>query len=200
MRLVLATSNLHKLKEIQALLPETIQLISLADIHFNSDIEETEFTLEGNALLKARHIWQYCQTNGITFMDGIIADDSGLEVEALHGAPGVFSARYAGEPKSDEANNQKLLKELHINPNRKAQFRTVLAFVSATQTFWVNGIINGRIAHHPAGQNGFGYDPLFIPEGKTETFAQLSATEKNAISHRALAVNALLEQLLHITT
>lgn len=195
MQIVLATSNGHKLKEIQALLPKTIQLLSLSDIHFTSDIEETELTLEGNALLKARHIWTYCQSNGNTSVDGVIADDSGLEVEALNGAPGVFSARYAGEPKNDDANNHKLLQVLEGNPNRKAQFRTVLAFVSAKTTFWVNGIINGHITSSPKGTNGFGYDPLFIPDGYQETFAQLTANEKNSISHRALAVTALLEKI-----
>lgn len=195
MRLVLATSNPHKLEEFQNLLPPTYQLLSLSAIHFTHDIEETETTFEGNALLKANTIWRYLQQHPHYNVHAVIADDSGLEVEALHGAPGVYSARYAGEPKNDAANNLKLLQALTNVHHREAQFRTVLALVTPIQTNCVSGIVKGSMAHQAAGKNGFGYDPLFIPDGYHLTFAQLTPSEKNKCSHRALAVKALLELL-----
>ncbi len=199
MRLVLATSNPHKLEEIQHLLPPRYQLLSLSAINFTHDIEETETTFEGNALLKANTIWNYLQQHPNYAVDAVIADDSGLEVEALNGAPGVYSARYAGEPKNDAANNLKLLQALTNIHHREAQFRTVLAIVTSTQSNCVSGILKGSIAYQAVGKNGFGYDPLFIPQGYHVTFAQLTASEKNKCSHRALAVKSLLELLAHYT-
>ncbi len=188
MKLVFATHNQHKLKEIQALLPKNIQLLSLTDINCEEDIPETAPTIEGNAILKAKYVAE-------RYGYDVFADDTGLEVDALNGAPGVFSARYAGQQKSDTDNLALLLSNMKGVQNRKAQFRTVIALSldGALHTF--EGIVRGSITEAPIGENGFGYDPAFLPEGYTQTFAQISADEKNRISHRGKAFEQLLRFL-----
>lgn len=185
MTLVFATHNAHKLKEIQALLPTTIELLSLTDINCNEDIPETATTIEGNALLKAQYIKE-------KYGYDVFADDTGLEVVALNGAPGVYSARYAGAQKNDADNVALLLQQMEGNPERKAQFRTVIALCLGKETYTFEGIAKGSICQVPIGNNGFGYDPIFVPEGYTQTFAQLSQEEKNNISHRGRAFEKLL--------
>ena len=185
MTLVFATHNAHKLKEIQALLPTTIKLLSLTDINCNEDIPETATTIEGNALLKAQYIKE-------KYGYDVFADDTGLEVVALNGAPGVYSARYAGAQKNDADNVALLLQQMERNPERKAQFRTVIALCLGKETYTSEGIAKGSICQVPIGTNGFGYDPIFVPEGYTQTFAQLSQEEKNNISHRGRAFEKLL--------
>ena len=184
-QLVFATANPHKLEEVQAMLPSDIQLISLADIGFSGDIPETETTIEGNALQKARHIYDL-------YNMPCFADDSGLETEALNGAPGVYSARYAGVEGAQEerahANMNKLLNELAGKANRKARFRTVIAYIDAdNNSHLFEGIVNGLIIEKAVGKEGFGYDPIFVPDGYDVTFAQMPLSEKNLISHRAKA-------------
>lgn len=188
MQLIFATHNKNKIKEVKSLIPKTIDLLSLDDINLLTEIEETASTLEGNALLKAKTIYEQTGTN-------CFADDSGLLVEALNGAPGVYSARYAGEQKNDEDNIQKLLQNLNNEPNRKAHFKTVMALIIDGKDFLFEGIIHGKIITEKIGTNGFGYDPIFIPDGYTETFAQLNSETKNAISHRGIALQKLLEFL-----
>ena len=185
MTLVFATHNAHKLKEIQALLPTTIKLLSLTDINCNEDIPETATTIEGNALLKAQYINE-------KYGYDVFADDTGLEVVALNGAPGVYSARYAGAQKNDADNVALLLQQMEGNPERKAQFRTVIALCLGKETYTFEGIAKGSICQVPIGNKGFGYDPIFVPEGYPQTFAQLSQEEKNSISHRGRAFEKLL--------
>ena len=191
MKLVFATHNLHKLKEIEALLPEGIELLSLSDIECYEDIAETANTIEGNALIKAKYIKERYQYN-------VFADDTGLEVLALNNAPGVFSARYAGAEKSDKANIELLLKNMEGKEERKARFKTVIALCLDSKIHTFEGIVEGTISTCPVGQNGFGYDPIFIPEGYKETFAELSAEEKNRISHRGKAFEKLLYAALAV--
>ena len=184
-KLVFATANRHKLEEIREMLPESIKIISLSDIDFTGDIPETENTLEGNALLKVRYIRE-------RYNVPCFADDTGLETEALNGAPGVYSARYSGVDGSQEqrakANMNKLLHELSGKTNRKARFRTVIAYIDAeNQEHLFEGIVNGAIIETPAGYEGFGYDPIFMPDGYDITYAQMPLSEKNRISHRAKA-------------
>lgn len=196
MNLLFASANQNKIKEVQALMPATIKLFGLKDIDFKEDIAETASTIEGNAKLKAEFIFNYLKVNPPAIhMDAVFADDSGLEVDALNGAPGVYSARYAGEPKNDEANNKKLLSELKNITKRNAQFKTVIAFVNETETQLFEGIIRGTIAYEPRGTDGFGYDPLFIPQTYRSTFAEISFETKNSISHRGIAVRKLVEFL-----
>jgi XTP/dITP diphosphohydrolase len=196
MNLLFASNNQNKIKEVQALTPTHIKLFGLKDIDFTEDIAETEATIEGNAKLKAEFIFNYLKANPPSIqIDAVFADDSGLEVDALNGAPGVYSARYAGEPKNDEANNKKLLLELKNITKRNAQFKTVIAFVNATETQLFEGIIRGTIAYEPRGKDGFGYDPLFIPQTYRSTFAEISFETKNSISHRGIAVRKLVEFL-----
>lgn len=196
MNLLFASSNKNKIKEIQALLPTHITLLGLSDINFTQEIAETATTIEGNAHLKAEFIWNYLkQQPSSQTIDAVFADDSGLEVDALNGAPGVYSARYAGEPKNDEANNKKLLSELKTQTKRNAQFKTVIAFINKNTSKQFEGIIKGTIVYEPRGNNGFGYDPLFIPQGLRSTFAELDLETKNSISHRALAVKKLIVHL-----
>ena len=182
--LVFATNNTHKLSEVKSIVSGGIQIVGLADIHCEEDIPETADTLEGNALLKARYINEKYGYN-------CFADDTGLEVEALDGAPGVYSARYAGPEHNSGDNIRKLLHELAGQTNRKARFRTVIALIQSNKEYLFEGVVNGHITESPRGANGFGYDPVFIPDGYTETFAELSETTKNAISHRARAVHRL---------
>lgn len=189
-RIVFATNNVHKLQEIRAMIPEGIKLLSLADIGCHADIPETADTLEGNALIKARYVAEHYG------MD-CFADDTGLEVETLGGAPGVHTARYAGEAHDTEANIDKLLAELADKDNRKARFRTAIAFIVQQEEHLFEGILEGEIAPVRRGTDGFGYDPVFIPEGTGKTFAELGSDIKNRISHRALAVNQLIEYIHH---
>lgn len=196
MNLLFASSNQNKIKEVQAMMPAGIQLYGLKDIAFTDDIAETEKTIEGNAKLKAEFIFNYLKNKPANIhIDAVFADDSGLEVDALNGAPGVYSARYAGEPKNDANNNNKLLTNLKDITKRNAQFKTVIAFTVHNKTELFEGIIRGTIAHEPRGKEGFGYDPLFIPQGYRSTFAELDFETKNLISHRALAVKKLVEFL-----
>ncbi|WP_396143035.1 non-canonical purine NTP diphosphatase [Flavobacterium sp.] len=185
MQLVFASNNKNKIKEIQALVSDTIQIISLEDIGCIEDIPETAETIEGNAILKANYI-----TSNYGY--DCFADDTGLEVDALNGAPGVYSARYAGEQKDANDNMDKLLLELKDKSNRKANFKTVICLnLNGTQQLFT-GIINGKIIDEKIGTNGFGYDPIFIAEGHQKTFAQLTLEEKAHISHRGIAVAQLI--------
>jgi len=188
MKLVFATHNQHKLQEIKMLLPKSIELVSLADINCTEEIEETAQTLKENSLLKAKYIYEKYKLN-------CFSDDSGLEVEALNGAPGVYSARYAGLQKNEDDNNQKILTELKNKTNRKACFKTVITLIQDGVEHFFEGVIEGEIVHEKQGTQGFCYDPLFKPAGFDITFAQMSAQEKNRISHRALAVNKLVNFL-----
>ena len=183
-KLVVATNNAHKLEEISAILGNEMELLSLKDIHCNADIPETADTLEGNARQKAMYIHENYGMN-------CFADDTGLEVEALNGAPGVFSARYAGDGHDSEANMQKLLKELEGKENRKAQFRTAICLIMEGKEYLFEGIVKGHIIEEKRGGAGFGYDPIFVPEGYDQTFAELGNDVKNTISHRARAVEKL---------
>jgi XTP/dITP diphosphohydrolase len=191
MKLVFASNNAHKLAEVRHILTH-IEVVSLRDIGFLQEIDETGQTLEENSRLKAMTIWQWLiDKNLTTEYNGVFADDTGLEIEALGGAPGVYSARWAGEPSNDANNRAKALQLLSNNSNRTAQFRTVITLLSHEQDLQVEGIVKGQIATAESGNQGFGYDSLFIPEGHDCTFAMLSAEEKNAISHRARALHAL---------
>lgn len=187
-KFVFATNNAHKLEEVKALLGDKIELLSMKDIKCSADIPETETTLEGNALLKARYIYENYHIN-------CFADDTGLEVEALNGAPGVYSARYAGEEHNSEANMKKLLHKLEGVENRKAQFRTIFALIIEGKEHLFEGIVKGEIIKQRKGNAGFGYDPIFVPEGYTQTFAEMGSEEKNKISHRAKAVGKLCKFL-----
>lgn len=183
-KFVFATNNAHKLEEVTTILGDKIELLSMKDIHCHADIPETADTLEGNALLKARYIFE-------NYNMDCFADDTGLEVEALNGAPGVYSARYAGDAHNSEANMRKLLQDMEGIENRKAQFRTVFALIINGKEHLFEGIVKGEITKHRCGSSGFGYDPVFIPEGYTQTYAEMGNTLKNKISHRALATNKL---------
>ena len=187
-KLVFATNNLHKLEEVSAILGNQIELLSLNDINCHTDIPETADTLEENALLKSRFIYENYGMN-------CFADDTGLEVEALEGAPGGYSARYAGDGHNSEANMIKLLDNLKEKKNRKAQFRTAISLIIDGKEYLFEGIIKGEIGTIKKGDSGFGYDPIFVPEGYNETFAELGSDIKNKISHRALAINKLCEFL-----
>jgi XTP/dITP diphosphohydrolase len=189
MKLVFATNNPHKLKEIQPLLGEQITLVSLNDIGHLNDLPEEQETLEGNASQKAKYVYDHYGLN-------CFADDTGLEVEALNGMPGVYSARYAGDDKNPQANINKLLKELNGATNRKARFRTVISLIIDGREKRFDGIVNGEIIDYMRGTEGFGYDPIFIPEGYNITFAEMPLDEKNKISHRSRAINKLAEYLL----
>lgn len=188
MNLVFATNNLHKLAEVQEMTGNIISLKSLAEIGCEEDIPETGETLDANALQKADYIHKKYNVN-------VFADDTGLEVQALNGAPGVYSARYAG-PERDSANNiKKLLSELDGEANRKARFRTVISLILNNKVFQFEGVVNGVITQTASGLSGFGYDPVFVPAGFDETFAEMSASQKNRISHRGRAMHALVEFL-----
>ena len=185
MKLVFASNNKNKIQEIQALVPNTIQIVSLEDIGCTEDIPETADTIEGNAILKANYV-----TSNYGY--DCFADDTGLEVEALNGAPGVYSARYAGEQKDANDNMDKLLSELKDKSNRKANFKTVIALNLNGEQNLFTGIINGKIIEEKIGTNGFGYDPIFVADGFEKTFAELSMEEKSTISHRGIAVKELI--------
>ena len=187
-KFVFATNNSHKLEEVTAILGEKVELLSMKDIKCDTDIPETADTLEGNALLKARYIFDNYHLD-------CFADDTGLEVEALGGAPGVYSARYAGDAHNSEANMKKLLKDMEGIENRKAQFRTAISLILDGKEYLFEGVIKGEIIKEKRGDSGFGYDPIFKPEGYEQTFAELGNETKNKISHRALAVQKLCEFL-----
>lgn len=185
MNLVFATNNTHKIIEIKKMLPSKINLLSLNEINCFDDIEETKATLVGNAKLKADYI-----TNKYAF--DCFADDTGLEVDSLHGAPGVYSARYAGENATSEDNMLKLLNDLKGVSNRKAQFKTVIALNLKGKQYFFEGICKGEILKEKQGDSGFGYDPIFKPDGFNKSFAEMSIEEKAKISHRGIAVRKLI--------
>lgn len=187
-KLVFATNNAHKLEEIRQILGDKIEVVSLADIGCTEEIAETADTLEGNALIKAKYVYE---RYGLS----CFADDTGLEVHALGGAPGVYSARYAGEHCSPKDNIEKLLLAMTGESERRAAFRTVIALIDDGEQYLFEGLVRGTIEKSPAGTQGFGYDPVFRPEGYEHTFAELGAEVKNHISHRAIAVQQLAEWL-----
>lgn len=188
-RLVFATNNAHKLEEIRAILGNSIEILSLADIHCHADIPETADTLEGNARQKSRYVYEHYGLD-------CFADDTGLEVESLGGAPGVYSARYAdGQGHDSQANMNKLLKEMEEKNDRKAQFRTIISLIEKGEERQFEGIVKGQITREKRGESGFGYDPIFQPDGYETTFAELGSDIKNRISHRTRAVAALCDYL-----
>tara|TARA_S200000501_G_scaffold171204_1_gene161319 strand:- start:4581 stop:5168 length:588 start_codon:yes stop_codon:yes gene_type:complete len=188
MKLVFATHNINKIDEIKPLLPKKMQLVSLEDLGCFSEIPETGDTLEANALIKASFVKKHYGLD-------CFADDSGLEVAALGGAPGVYSARYAGVDKSAEKNIGKLLSEMKKMERREAQLRTVIVLLIQNKKFFFEGIVNGKILTRLKGNGGFGYDPIFQPEGYSKSFGELPATLKNKISHRAKAFTKMLDYL-----
>ncbi|MBT8254041.1 MAG: non-canonical purine NTP diphosphatase [Flavobacteriaceae bacterium] len=186
MELVFATQNKNKIAEVQALMPDGIRILSLSDIGCHEVLEESQPTIEGNAIQKATYVFKNYGYN-------CFADDTGLEVDALNGEPGVYSARYAGEACSAEDNMNKLLQALNNNSNRNARFKTVIALFIDERLQCFTGICKGSITKKKMGEHGFGYDPIFKPEGHRKTFGQMDSIEKNRISHRALAVNQLID-------
>ena len=215
MRLVFASNNAHKLEEVRGIMPTGIDVLSLRDIGFESEIEETGTTLEENSLIKAEAVYHWILDNGQWTLDGVFADDTGLEIDALGGKPGVYTARWyrmneltsegvkelTNERAIFAANRAKALRELKGKEDRSAQFRTVITLIRLKDgaerlqdaTLQVEGIVRGRIAEEEFGQGGFGYDPIFIPEGYDKTFGELPAAIKNGISHRARALQALVK-------
>ena len=185
MKLVFATHNSNKAKEIQSLLPSDFQILTLTAINCHEEIPETSESLEGNSLLKAEFVNDNFNLN-------CFADDTGLEIEALNGRPGVYSARYAGEEKSAEKNIDLVLSELKNEENRQAQFRTVITLILNDKTHLFEGVVKGTISMEKKGIDGFGYDPIFIPEGQTRTFAEMTMKEKNLQSHRARAFEKMI--------
>jgi len=188
MKLCFASNNEHKLTEIRQIIEDQYQIVSLQEIDCSEELPEEQTTLEGNSRQKAEYVWQHYQTS-------CFADDTGLEVFALNGAPGVYSARYAGLQRSSRDNMALLLQNLTNQPNRRAQFRTSITLVLAGTIYQFEGVVTGQIAEELAGDVGFGYDPIFIPDGSTQTFAQMSAAEKNRISHRGRAMQQLVNFL-----
>ena len=189
-QLIFASNNAHKVAEVAQVFPNWFVLKTLQDIHFTDDIPETAPTIEGNAIQKAEFIYE-------RYKLPVFADDTGLEIEALEGRPGVYSARYAGPARSAKDNADKVLHELSSIENRKALFKTVIALkLNDQKPILFEGIIKGTIAYEPKGTQGFGYDPIFIPEGQNLTFAEMGQMQKNAISHRALAVAQLVQYLV----
>lgn len=186
MKLIFASNNEHKVKEIRSILGNSFTLVSLSDLNIREDIPEEEPLLEGNALFKARYI------NKLTGLN-VFADDTGLEIDDLNGLPGVHSARFAGENKDSLANIDKVLSLLGNSKNRSARFRTVIALIFNKKEYLFEGIVNGTIIENKKGSDGFGYDPIFIPRGKTQTFAEMDLSEKNKISHRGRAFEKLRE-------
>lgn len=192
MKLVFATNNQHKLDEVRKIVAGYTEIVSLSDIDCHDDIPETADTLEGNALQKARYIKD-------NFSYDCFADDTGLEVEALGNVPGVYSARYAGPGHDSEANMNKLLHEMEGKENRKARFRTVIALILDGKEYLFEGIVNGTIIEEKRGGSGFGYDPIFVPDTYSQTFAEMGNDIKNQISHRAEAVKKLTAFLSNYT-
>ena len=187
-RLIFATNNSHKLQEVSSMLSGLFDITGLSQTDFSGDIPETAETLQGNALMKAKYIYNILREN-------CFADDTGLEVEALGGEPGVYSARYAGTPVNSQKNIDKLLKKLKNIDNRTASFRTVIALIFEGQTHFFDGTVKGTITTEQHGDKGFGYDSVFVPEGYDRTFAQMTDDEKNSISHRSRAVAKLVDFL-----
>jgi XTP/dITP diphosphohydrolase len=190
MTLVFASNNEYKIREIKSLLGDSFTLLSLHDINIREDIPEEEPQIEANALAKARFVFNASGMN-------VFADDTGLEIVALNGLPGVHSARFAGEKKDSSANIEKVLALLGDTENREARFRTVIALILEKKEYLFEGIVNGTIIHDKRGTEGFGYDPIFRPYGKIRTFAEMELAEKNTVSHRARAFEKLKEFLLH---
>ena len=188
MEIIFATQNINKLSEINKMMPTDIHLRSLSEIGCEEDIPETHETIEENALEKAQYVLKHYQCNNF-------AEDTGLEVDALDGAPGVYSARYAGPQKNAEENVQLLLANLKGVSNRRARFKTVIALVLNGKEYLFEGLAPGNIIHQPKGDSGFGYDPIFQPDGYEITFAQMDITIKNQISHRARATKKLIDFL-----
>lgn len=184
--LIFATSNQNKVLEIQKILPKKFNIKSLKDLNYFEDVPENETTIEGNAVFKAKYIYEKFNIN-------VFADDTGLEVEALNGEPGVHSARYAGTTRNSEKNIKKLLKNLKNIKNRNARFKTVIALIINNKLHIFSGIVEGYILDSPKGNNGFGYDPIFCPNGFDKSFAELTLKEKNLISHRSLAMKKLID-------
>lgn len=184
--LIFATSNQNKVLEIQKILPKKFEIKSLKDLNYFEDVPENENTIEGNAIFKAKYIYEKFNIN-------VFADDTGLEVEALNGEPGVHSARYAGTTRNSEKNIKKLLKNLKNVKNRNARFKTVIALIIDNKLHKFSGIVEGYILDSPMGNNGFGYDPIFCPNGFDKSFAELTLKEKNLISHRSLAMKKLID-------
>lgn len=198
MKLVFASNNKHKLGEVRLILPREIDIISLQEIGFSQDINETGETLEENSELKAQTIWEWLETNRLLGdIDGVFADDTGLEITALGGVPGVRTARWASEIADDTANRTKALEELAGVQDRSAQFRTVITLITHGKKIQVEGVVRGKISDQEEGEGGFGYDPVFIPEGYKNTFATLPIETKNSISHRGKALEHLREVLGH---
>lgn len=187
-QLVFATANKNKIKEIQQVLPDTIHLLGLDDIGVTEEIPETQPTIEGNATQKAMYIYNNYHVN-------CFADDTGLEIEALDNRPGVFSARYAGEAKNADDNMNKILAEMQGITNRKARFKTIISLVIDGKEEQFEGVVNGTIITEKRGTKGFGYDPIFVPNNEERSFAEMELSEKNKLSHRAIAVNKLVEYL-----
>ncbi|MFL5751833.1 MAG: non-canonical purine NTP diphosphatase [Bacteroidia bacterium] len=185
MQLVFATANKNKAIEVEKLLPAEFDILTLTEVNIREEVPETSPTIEGNALQKARYVYAKSGIN-------CFADDTGLEVEALSGEPGVYSARYAGEKKDPQANMNKLLLKLESQDNRKARFKTIIALIIEGREHLFEGIIDGQIARTQKGSKGFGYDPVFIPEGQDKTFGEMELEEKNLHSHRARAVKKLI--------
>lgn len=190
-KLVFATNNLNKLNEVSNMLPENVELLTLEQIGCLEDIPETHDTLEENALQKARYVYEKYGLN-------CFADDTGLEVDALEGRPGVNSAHYAGDQRDSNANMDKLLNELEHSDNRKARFRTVIALILDGEELLFNGIAEGEIIREKLGRDGFGYDPIFLPEGHQQTFAQMPLKLKNQISHRYRAIRMFADYLMSL--
>ena len=188
MRICFATNNIHKIHEVQGLLGEGFQLVTLKEIGCEEELPEEQDTFEGNSFQKAEYVFK-------KYSLPCFADDSGLEVEALNGSPGVYSARYAGPQRSTEDNMNLLLKNMEGVIHRKAQFKAVITFVAPDRIHQVEGIIGGLICQEKKGTEGFGYDPVFLPDGYSKTFAEMSKQEKNKISHRAIAIRKLVEFL-----
>ncbi|MBR5827808.1 MAG: RdgB/HAM1 family non-canonical purine NTP pyrophosphatase [Paludibacteraceae bacterium] len=194
---VFASNNKHKLEEVCQILPQEVEVLSLAQIGFTDEIDETGETLEENSALKAQTIWTWLHAHPslLEKIQGVFADDTGLEIYALGGMPGVRTARWAGDKCNDAANRRKALDELKGVADRRAQFRTVVTLITPKNTLQLQGIVRGHISNKEEGEGGFGYDPVFVPEGYEKTFASLPAEIKNSISHRARAIEALKEQL-----
>lgn len=186
--IVFATNNAHKLQEIRYIMGDKYKILSLCDINCHEDIDETAATLEGNAEIKARYIKEH-------YGYDCFADDTGLEVDALGGAPGVYSARYAGDEHDSMRNMSLLLHNMEGKKNRKARFRTVIALIIGNELTLMEGIVNGHITTEPSGDSGFGYDPIFMPENCDKTFAEMSANLKNSMSHRGKATAKLIDYL-----
>jgi len=205
MKLVFASNNAHKLAEVRAIMPAGVDVLSLRDIGFVQEIDETGTTLEENSKIKANAVYHWLLDNGHLTLDGVFADDTGLEIDALNGEPGVYTARwYLSDEGAKEAktelenfalNRAKALRELNGKTNRGCQFRTVITLIRGEKTLQVEGIVRGKIATEEYGEGGFGYDPIFIPEGYEKTFGELPAELKNTISHRARALAELVKVL-----